>query len=228
MYFDLYFTYDSAIDIVSGFAFQLSNDMFLYNAGDCSFWIFDIFSDFVNGVLLLVEDNLPASSLISFSYSFHKSPKAYFICSRTIEDLTYPILFYNACVTYYDPSQWGNFATAIFFNLLFNSGDLAYKLITLRKSYENRDWTMTGTYIAKVVADVFFKAPYMSGWNYKNSDVLSSKWGTAPTLLEGLNALLVYWGYQPIYGPDFLQPKSSSPQQTAEIFGLYTPKNTNT
>ena len=68
-------------------------------------------------------------------------------------------------------------------------------MITLRKSYENRDWTMTGTYIAKVVADVFFKAPYMSGWNYKNSDVLSSKWGTAPTLLEGLNALLVYWGY---------------------------------
>jgi hypothetical protein len=71
---------------------------------------------------------------------------------------------------------------------------------------------MTGTYIAKVVSDVFFKAPYMSGWNYKNSDVLSSRWGTAPSLLEGLNALLVYWGYSPINGPDLLQKKSSSPQ----------------
>jgi hypothetical protein len=53
----------------------------------------------------------------------------------------------------------------------------------LKSSYEARDWTMTGTYMAKVISDVFFKAPYMSGWNYKNSDVLSSKWGTAPTLL---------------------------------------------
>jgi hypothetical protein len=169
--------------------------MFLYNAGDCSFWVFDIFSDFVNGILLLVEDNKPANSFISFAYSFHKSPKAYYVCSNIIGDLAYPILFYNACLTYYDPSQWGNIATAIFFNLIFNSGDLAYKIITLKNSYESRDWTMTGTYLAKVISDVFFKAPFMSGWNYKNSDVLSSKWGTAPTLLEGLNALLVYWGY---------------------------------
>lgn len=83
-YFDLYFSYNSAIDIVSGFAFQLSNDIFLYNVGDCSFWVFDVFSDFVNGILLLVEDNMPANSLMSFSYSFHKSPIAYNVCSMTI------------------------------------------------------------------------------------------------------------------------------------------------
>ena len=59
---------------------------------------------------------------------------------------------------------------------------------------------MTGTYIGKVSSDVFFKAPFMSGWNYKNSDILSSKWGTAPSLFEGIDALSIYWGWGPILG----------------------------
>jgi hypothetical protein len=59
---------------------------------------------------------------------------------------------------------------------------------------------MTGTYIGKVSSDVFFKAPFMSGWNYKNSDILSSKWGVAPTLFEEINALSIYWGLGPILG----------------------------
>jgi len=54
---------------------------------------------------------------------------------------------------------------------------------------------MTGTYFAKVLSDIFFKASYMSGWNYKNSDVLNSNWGVAPSLFEGINALFIYWGY---------------------------------
>jgi hypothetical protein len=40
----------------------------------------------------------------------------------------------------------------------------------------------------------------MSGWNYKNSDILSSKWGVAPTLFEGINDLSIYWGLGPILG----------------------------
>jgi len=63
---------------------------------------------------------------------------------------------------------------------------------------------MTGTYIGKVSSDVFFKAPFMSGWNYKNSDILSSKWGVAPTLFEGINDLLIYWGLGPILGYQYV------------------------
>ena len=57
--FNLYFTYDNAQDLVAGFSYQLLNDLFLYNAQDCTFWIFDSFSDSLNGFLLLVEDNKP-------------------------------------------------------------------------------------------------------------------------------------------------------------------------
>ena len=89
---------------MSGFAFQLTNDLFLYDTGDCSFWIFDIFSDFVNGILLLLEDNRPADSVVSFAFSFHKSPKAYYICNLISADTTYPALFYNAYLTSSDPS----------------------------------------------------------------------------------------------------------------------------
>jgi hypothetical protein len=46
---------------------------------------------------------------------------------------------------------------------------------------------MTGAYIGKIISDTFFKAPFMSGWNYKNSDVLKKNWGTAPLLLNGIN-----------------------------------------
>ena len=40
----------------------------------------------------------------------------------------------------------------------------------------------------------------MSGWNYKNNDILSSEWGVAPSLLKEINALSIYWGLVPVLG----------------------------
>ena len=77
--------------------------------------------------------------------------------------------------------------SCLFFNLFFNWVDILYELTTFNNAYHAKDWNMAGIYIGKIFADVFFKAPYMSGWNYKNSDVLSNNWGTAPLLLNGLN-----------------------------------------
>ncbi len=74
--------------------------------------------------------------------------------------------------------------------------------MTFSNAYHAKDWNMAGIYIGKIVADVFFKAPYMTGWNYKNSDVLSNNWGTAPLLLNGINQVLNYWGINSIPLPD--------------------------
>jgi hypothetical protein len=60
---------------------------------------------------------------------------------------------------------------------------------------------MTATYLGKLSSDIFFKAPFMSGWNCKNSDILSSKWGVAPSILEGIDALWIYWGWDSLFGP---------------------------
>ena len=59
---------------------------------------------------------------------------------------------------------------------------------------------MIRKYIGKFSSDVFFKAPFMSGWNYKNNDILSSEWGVAPSLLKEINALSIYWGLVPVLG----------------------------
>lgn len=57
---------------------------------------------------------------------------------------------------------------------------------------------MTGTYIAKMMSDICFKAPFdFYNWNYKNSDVLNSQWGEPPNFLQGVNQLVVYLGFDP-------------------------------
>jgi hypothetical protein len=91
-YFDLYIQFSSIKDVFVGFALQLVNDLFLYDFGDCYFWLFDMVTDYINGVLLLVENGLPSSSFVSFTYSFHKAPKAYYVCNKVFGDLTYLVL----------------------------------------------------------------------------------------------------------------------------------------
>jgi hypothetical protein len=45
----------------------------------------------------------------------------------------------------------------------------------------------------------------MSGWNYKNSDILASKtWGYAPSLFEGINDVCIYWKLPPLFGPSYV------------------------
>ena len=107
-YFNLYFTYRSAQDLVSGFVYQLVNDEFLYDIEDCSYWIFDVITDFLNGVLILIEDNHPSDGIMSFSYSFHKSFQVYRFCNKAVSDTSYVQLFYESYLNISDPSKWGN------------------------------------------------------------------------------------------------------------------------
>lgn len=83
---------------MAGFAYQVFNDLFLYNAEDCTFWSFDTFSDMVNAFLLLVEDNKPDESILSFGYSIHKGPVAYYMCVPINLDYTAIVNFYNQIV----------------------------------------------------------------------------------------------------------------------------------
>ena len=62
------------------------NDLFLYNIEDCTFWAFDTFSDYMNGALLLIEDNAAGEAFLSFSYGFHKLPLAWYKCYLTVYD----------------------------------------------------------------------------------------------------------------------------------------------
>ena len=71
------------------------NDIFLYNAEDCTFWSFDTSSDMMNSFLLLVEDNKPDESILSFGYSLHKSPIAYYTCTPIISDYQMIVDFYT-------------------------------------------------------------------------------------------------------------------------------------
>jgi hypothetical protein len=71
----------------------------LFNAEECVFWSFDTFSDFLNGFLLVIEDNQPMNGILSFAYSFHKAPVAYYSCYLLFEDYTAIVLFYNTIVS---------------------------------------------------------------------------------------------------------------------------------
>lgn len=62
------------------------NDVFLYNIEDCTFWSFDTFTDFVNGFLLIIDENKSIEGMLSFAYSFHKAPVTYYSCNRVLDD----------------------------------------------------------------------------------------------------------------------------------------------
>ena len=184
--FSLKFTYDDAQDLLSGFSFELLKDLFLYNAEECVFWSFDTFSDFLNGFLLVIEDNQPLNGILSFAYSFHKAPVAYYSCYLLFEDYTAIVLFYNTIVS--SMADWGPYAVIIFWNLTFNWIDILYQMSSLWKAFNlvEKQWTKIGILLAMMISDVLFKSPVSDSWSFENSSVMNEEWGEPIGFFEGL------------------------------------------
>mmetsp|Transcript_11311 Transcript_11311/g.19045 ORF Transcript_11311/g.19045 Transcript_11311/m.19045 type:complete len:220 (+) Transcript_11311:3-662(+) len=119
------FSFDQAQEMVQFFFYQLLNDVFLYNIEDCTFWIFDTITDFMNGILLMIEENDPLTSLLSFSYSFHKAPVSYYSCSRVGSDYAVINDFFISIQK--DPALWDSYAITVFWNLVFNAADILFE-----------------------------------------------------------------------------------------------------
>ena len=179
---------------MAGFAYQVFNDLFLYNAEDCTFWTFDTSSDMANSFLLLVEDNKPDESILSFGYSIHKGPVAYYTCTPILTDYQMIVDFYTQVSK--TPDQWGTLIVKIFWNVFFNWADIYYEFISLENEFQKRNWTKTGTALAKMFTDICFKAPFNDSWNYKNSDVIFDEWGEPPNFLQGINELWMLLGLE--------------------------------
>jgi hypothetical protein len=94
----------------------------------------------------LVEDNKPMEAILSFAYSFHKAPIAYYSCAVLLDDYTSIVVFYNTITI--TPDLWGSYAVDVFWNLTFNWVDIFYEIISLFRSWEEREWTMIGKFIA--------------------------------------------------------------------------------
>ena len=133
-FFYLDFSYTSAADLAAGFSFQLINDLFLYNGEECVFWVLDAVSDSMNGFLILTEENRPVDSVISFAYSIHKGPIAYYTCIKMIGDYELFVDFYNTFFLTH-PRFWDTYVVQkIFWNIFFNWVDLVYESIILLKA----------------------------------------------------------------------------------------------
>lgn len=149
----------------------------------------------MNSFLLLVEDNKPDESILSFGYSIHKGPVAYYTCLPIISDYQMIVNVYT--VASQTPDQWGSLVVKIFWNIFFNWPDIYYEFRAFENEFEKRNWTMLGTSLAKMFTDIFFKSPIdEETWNYKNSDVVTDEWGEPPNLIQGLNDLWMWFGQE--------------------------------
>ena len=83
-------------------------------------------------------------------------------------------------------NTWGIALINIGWNVWYNWVDLLYEFIILNQVYQEREWTSTGQYLAKITSDILFKSTLTSTWNYKNSDVLNDEWSEPPPLYEGI------------------------------------------
>lgn len=165
------------------------------------FWVFDGMTDFLNGFLLMTEENKPLDALYSVAFGLHKSPIAYNECKNLQYDLKLFTDFYTIFFTQ-SIDTWGAELTLICWNTFYNWVDLLYEFIVLEQVYKERIWTSTGEYMAKITSDIFFKSPITKTWNYKNSDVLSDEWSEPPPLWDGIvheiNDVLQYYELDPI------------------------------
>ena len=56
--------------------------------------------------------------------------------------------------------DWNVYTVMIIWRVFFNSVDLMYEFITLYYAWIDREWTEIGSQAAKILSDVFFKAPF--------------------------------------------------------------------
>lgn len=77
-----------------------------------------------------------------------------------------------------------------------------YEFITLYYAWVDREWTEIGSQGAKILSDVFFKAPFQKAWTYKNSDVINENWGSPLDPWNGfiheINYLLAFFDMEQI------------------------------
>jgi len=177
------FTYQNAKDLVQWFFYQLLNDIALYNIQDCTFWAFDTLTDFLNGILLLLEENKPLDGLLSIAYSVHKAPITLFSCSTLYDDYTVVDRLVNATSTKYD--EQGEYIVILFWNVVFNAADIFYETKVFFEAYDEKRWAAIGINAAKIISDIFFKSPVSPSWNYRNSDLINNGLGVPAPLIQG-------------------------------------------
>jgi len=82
-----------------------------------------------------------------------------------------------------------------------------YEFLTLYYAWDDREWTEIGTYAAKIMSDIFFKAPFGESWTYNNSDVINENWGSPLDPWNGfikeINYLLAFFDADQIDLGDF-------------------------
>ena len=182
---------------------------------DCTFWAFDSFSDFANGALLLMDENNASESFLSFSYGMHKLPLAWFKCALIRED--YAMLAKLTTELAKGLDEYGPIVTTFFWNFTFNWVDIIYEALALGKAYGKRNWYLIGTFVAKIFADLIFKNPENINWNYKNSDVMNSEWGAAPSFWQGVDELFSYLGWGDVLSTEEREA-SGKPESAGDIF----------
>lgn len=83
-----------------------------------------------------------------------------------------------------------------------------YEFITLWYAWVDREWVEIGTYTAKIVSDIFFKAPFDETWSYNNSDVINENWGNPLDPWNGfireINYILAYFNIDQLDLGDFM------------------------
>lgn len=89
---------------------------------------------------------------------------AYYSCSLLVQDYQSIIGFYTAISS--SLRDMNEFAVHVFWNVFFNWIDIGYEILTLWEDWGDRKWAGIGTNIAKILSDVFFKAPFTSSWTY--------------------------------------------------------------
>ena len=195
------FTMASAGDLVAGFSFALMKNLFLYNAEDCMFWVFDSFTDFINAFLILTEENRPLQSMYSITFGMHKAPVAYNTCQILNSDFALVTRLYTVFFTQ-NPITWGAEIVLMFWNTFFNAVDIVYEALMLYEANDLREWTTIGEQFANIFSDIVFKSPITESWNYKNSDVLNEEWGEPLNLYDGMvneiNQVLEFYDVEPI------------------------------
>ena len=158
--------------------------------------------NFVDAMKFFVELKWELA-IINVGLVIHKSPLVYKQCLLILSDIEY----IDAMFTLFNQGPFTfSLETQIVENLMFNFGDIMYNQILAKDAIAERNYTVFGETVARIVSDVFYINPTdQNVWSDINSLIIESSSSSLKVPSSFYNALTVQasngledWAMEPV------------------------------
>lgn len=162
------FTPTDLTDMTSEFFYQLVRELGIFDFNTCSGYGFTFVNYLTDSVYAFMANDF-FLGVLKITYAINLSPVVFKECMILPLDV-------NTFLEGFNTIQFKDLSSSAFMlvmNLVFNSVDIYYEVLTLNTDWQAGNYQNVGAYSAKIFSDVLYKNPWMTNWSYQNSEVIT-------------------------------------------------------